>query len=158
MADLNPLEWAVRPLKHYADFNGRASRAEYWWFYLLTVVVGIPLRLIDEALDTRHILTIIADLGLFLPWLAVTARRLHDTNRSGGWMLVYVAVFAVIGVLVAGAFSISAVGSTSLVVGGLLALAAVAVFLVFMILPGTEGPNRYGPDPYGPNDLEEVFA
>jgi len=49
MRELSPIEWAVRPLKKYADFNGRAPRAEYWWFYLGSVVVQIPLSIIDKA-------------------------------------------------------------------------------------------------------------
>ena len=83
MQDLSPIEWAVRPIKKYAVFSGRAPRAEYWWYYLGTIIIGIPLRLFDQMLGTNHALTSIFNLALLVPWLAVTVRRLHDTDRSG---------------------------------------------------------------------------
>lgn len=166
MDDLSPLDWAMRPLKKYATFSGRAPRAEYWWYYLATVIISIPLRLFDSLLGSGA-LSMIFNLAVFLPWLAVTVRRLHDTDRSGWWLLLFglaiLAFFAVIGLLAglgaSGVVSASTATSfTTLIVGVLAVLAAAVTLLVLMVLPGTEGPNRYGPDPYGPDQLEEVFA
>jgi uncharacterized membrane protein YhaH (DUF805 family) len=88
-------------------------------------------------------------------------RRLHDSDRSGWWVLGLVGVFAVVFIVALGSFGrqwSTAVSFTSGIVAVLVLLAAGVTFLVFMITPGTEGRNRYGPDPYGGNELEEVFA
>jgi len=63
----------------YANFNGRASRSEYWWFVLFVVIVGLVLSLINRNIAGLFY------LGIILPSIAAAARRLHDTNRSG-WM------------------------------------------------------------------------
>lgn len=65
----------------YADFNGRARRSEYWWFFLFIVLGSIAASVID---DTVNLLFTLATL---LPSLAVAARRLHDIGRSGWWLL-----------------------------------------------------------------------
>jgi uncharacterized membrane protein YhaH (DUF805 family) len=64
----------------YADFNGRASRSEYWWWSLFVVLASLAATVINETVS------ILFSLGTLLPCLAVGARRLHDTNRSG-WLL-----------------------------------------------------------------------
>jgi uncharacterized membrane protein YhaH (DUF805 family) len=64
----------------YADFNGRASRSEYWWFFLFAVLGGMALSMVSNTL------ALLFNLALLVPSLAVGARRLHDTDRSG-WML-----------------------------------------------------------------------
>jgi len=61
----------------YADFNGRASRSEYWWFVLFTTLVGAAFSIFSEALAGLF------HLAVLLPWLAAGTRRLHETNRSG---------------------------------------------------------------------------
>ena len=164
--ELSPFEWAVHPFKKYAVFSGRAPRAEYWWFYLGTVIVQIPLTIIDKVIGgfgDFSLFSSLFSLATLIPWLAVTVRRLHDTDRSGWWLLVLVAAFAVIGIMLAidlaapGAASIAA-SFTGMLIAILLMLIASITFLVFMVLPGTDGPNSYGPDPYGPDQLEEVFA
>ena len=66
----------------YVDFNGRASRSEYWWFFLFLVVVSVVLSLFS------HELYIVFSLATLLPSIAAAARRLHDTNRSGWWQLI----------------------------------------------------------------------
>jgi uncharacterized membrane protein YhaH (DUF805 family) len=170
-ADIGPIDWALKPVKSYAQFRGRAPRAEYWWFYLGTVIVGIVLGLIDRMFGTKGALADLANLALLLPWISVTVRRLHDTDRSGGWLLAFVGAFVLIivmaaisgmaalgGALGASAGPPTAAAFTGLIVAVLLVLGASVTFLVLMVLPGTEGPNRYGPDPYGPDSLEEVFA
>jgi uncharacterized membrane protein YhaH (DUF805 family) len=172
--ELSPVDWAVLPLKKYAVFSGRAPRAEYWWFYLGTLVVSIPLSIIDELVGkvgTISPLSSLFSLVTFIPWLAVTVRRLHDTNRSGWWLLVLtlpimVVVAAAVAIL-GTSFTPGGSGAFAGASGSALIVMAVAVvamlvagiaMLVFMVTAGTEGPNDYGPDPYGPDGLEEVFA
>jgi len=81
-------------LKKYKDFNGRAGRAEYWWFYLFHCLVVIVLGLLSQFLAS------IANLILFLPGLAAAVRRLHDRGFSGWWMLLALTVIGVIPLLV----------------------------------------------------------
>ncbi|MBI3902888.1 MAG: DUF805 domain-containing protein [Nitrosomonadales bacterium] len=66
----------------YTDFTGRASRSEYWWFFLFNLLLMIGLSLLNENIATVYV------LATTLPGLAVNARRLHDTNRSGWWQLI----------------------------------------------------------------------
>jgi uncharacterized membrane protein YhaH (DUF805 family) len=77
--------------KKYADFSGRASLPEFWYFFLFCITVGILTALISDTLN------MIASLALLLPSLAVGARRLHDTGRTGWWQLL---ILTVIGYLV----------------------------------------------------------
>ena len=86
-------------LKHYSDFNGRASRSEFWWFFLFTSIVETMGVILDYGFlsyfDTAQefgIFETIATIVFLLPSLAVGARRLHDINRSGWWQLLYCAV------------------------------------------------------------------
>lgn len=73
----------------YAQFDGRASRSEYWWFYLFTVLAGVAADTIGDTVGN------IASLALFLPSLALAARRLHDTGRSGWWFLLILTVIGI---------------------------------------------------------------
>jgi uncharacterized membrane protein YhaH (DUF805 family) len=108
----------LAPLKKYAVFEGRAARPEYWWFFLFLVIVYCVAAALDSLIFGHPLVFIsLAVLALFLPHLGVAVRRLHDSNRSGWWMLLSLVPF-----------------------GGL-------VVLVFMLLPGTPGENRFGPDP-----------
>jgi uncharacterized membrane protein YhaH (DUF805 family) len=63
----------------YADFNGRAARAEYWWFFLFIVAVGLVLSMFSNTL------ALVFNLAVLVPSFAAASRRLHDTDRSG-WM------------------------------------------------------------------------
>jgi uncharacterized membrane protein YhaH (DUF805 family) len=115
--------------RKYADFKGRASRAEYWWFMLLVFLVYLGLVFVSAALANSSeaaaglvaLIMIVALLGLVVPSLAVAVRRLHDTGRSGWWYLIALIPY----------------------VGSL-------VLLIVMALPGTPGPNQYGMPPGGP--------
>jgi len=121
---MSPIDWAMRPLTKYADFSGRAPRAEYWWFYLLTVVAYVVATILDSIIGAGGVggfglVSVVVMLGLFLPSLAAGVRRLHDTDRSGWWLLI-----------------------------ALVPLVGAIVLLVFWVLEGTRGDNRFGPDPY----------
>ena len=68
-------------LTKYVTFSGRASRPEFWWFFLFQLVVSLVLSMVSETLSG------LAALLLLLPSLAVGARRLHDIGRTGWWQL-----------------------------------------------------------------------
>lgn len=74
-------------LSKYATFSGRTSRSGYWWFYLFYILVLVGASIIDAVIKVP-ILAGLAVLALFLPTLAVLVRRLHDTDRSGWWVLI----------------------------------------------------------------------
>lgn len=161
LEDFSPLDWAIRPLRKYAVFAGRAPRAEYWWFYGAWFIASALLEWGEKAVGADDWLSSIFGLALALPYLAVTVRRLHDINRTGWWLAILVAILAV-AVIVTAVVGTRNDGTAATVTVGMLMILAllgtVVTLFVFAILPGTEGPNRYGPDPYGPSELEEVFA
>lgn len=68
----------------YADFNDRAKRPEYWWFFLFCCLLGVATGIVNEVLN------LLATLAISLPCYAAGARRLHDTNRSGWWQLLWI--------------------------------------------------------------------
>ncbi len=68
----------------YADFKGRATRPEFWWFVLFTTLASLALSMVSETASGLF------SLATLLPYLAVGARRLHDTNRSGWWQLIWI--------------------------------------------------------------------
>ena len=99
----------VTCLKKYADFSGRATRSEYWWFVLCEVLILGIASLISDWLPGLFA------LALVLPALAVGARRLHDTGRSGWWLLLMLVPF----------------------IGGLF-------LLYWAVLPSQPGANAFG--------------
>ena len=68
-------------LGQYATFSGRASRSEYWWFFLFQVLVMVATGMLGDVINR------LASLALLLPALAVGTRRLHDIGRTGWWQL-----------------------------------------------------------------------
>lgn len=108
----------------YAEFDGRARRAEYWYFILFVYLAAIPLVLLDivTGMFSPEVgigpLGGLLILGTLIPSLAVMIRRLHDIDRSGWWALI----------------------SFIPIVGPI-------VLIIFFVTPGTKGPNQYGPDP-----------
>ena len=110
-------------LSKYVDFNGRARRSEYWWFFLFTVLVSIVASIIDAILGTDSggtgLISGLASLALLLPGLAVGVRRLHDTSRTGWWILI-----------------------------GLIPIVGWIILLVFYV-QDSHGDNKYGPSPKG---------
>ena len=156
---------AVRSvLSNYAQFSGRARRSEYWWFYLFTVLVGVFTSVIDAVLNLAFsndlgIVGTVTSLGLLLPTLAVTARRLHDTGRTGWWMLL--PVIPLVATIVVGFAAVMAMFFSSgedgvtalwalLAVCVILTVAAAITIIVFLCLDSNPGPNKYGPSPKQP--------
>jgi uncharacterized membrane protein YhaH (DUF805 family) len=158
-SNMTPVDWAKRPLQKYADFSGRAPRAEYWWFFLATIIAYILATIIDSILGLNHMVmgvygpvALLLWLAVLVPSLAVGVRRLHDTDRSGWWLLApivpYVLGFVLGGgAMMAGGGNMSGFGIAAVFL--LIGFVAAIVLLVFYCLPGTPGDNRYGPNPYG---------
>ena len=73
-------------LQKYVTFDGRASRSEYWWFYLFTVLIS-ALGVVIESITGMGIFSTLLSLAIFLPSLAVGIRRCHDSNHSGWWII-----------------------------------------------------------------------
>ena len=109
------MKWYLKALKHYAKFNGRARRKEYWYFCLISFLISVLLGFIPE---NAGMLRNIYSIGVLIPSVAVTVRRLHDTNRSGWWF--FINLIPIIGNL---------------------------VFLWFMIDDSSKGKNRFGRSP-----------
>lgn len=136
----------------YITFKGRASRSEYWWFFLFTTLGSAVGGALEAAMgNDGAAISGLFGLVTFLPSLAVTVRRLHDTDRSGWWVggfyLAMIGLGLVIGVIAAIS---SRAGAPSDAGFGLLAILGIAIFayaiamLVFMVQRGTRGPNRFG--------------
>ena len=96
----NMIDWFVKCLKNYVTFDGRARRKEFWFFMLVCFILGIIVQMIDAILGTDKMLNGLLNLALFLPSLAVGARRLHDTNRSGWWQLLILTVIGIIPLII----------------------------------------------------------
>ena len=87
--------------KKYADFSGRASRSEFWWFELFLFIGAIVTIIIDTMMlgytfEDKGPINIIFSVVTFLPAIAVGARRLHDINRSGWWQLLIITIIGII--------------------------------------------------------------
>lgn len=104
-------------MNHYADFNGRARRKEYWRFVLIQFVVSIVLSIIDSIIGIQ-ILSGIWGLALLCPGVAVGIRRLHDIGKSGWWMLV-----------------------------ALVPLLGAIYLIYLLVQDSQPGDNQYGPNP-----------
>ena len=88
----------IEALQKYAVFEGRAKRSDYWLFVLVHVIISIILGLIPLVLSWFVIVEVAYALALLIPSLAVGARRLHDTRRSGWWQLI--ALIPIVGLIV----------------------------------------------------------
>lgn len=170
--NLTPVDWAKRPLQKYADFSGRAPRAELWWFWLGMLIAFIVAGIVDRILGLNHLLFYVYGpvatllwLATIVPSIAVGVRRLHDTGRTGWWILLpiipYCLGIAIGGPAMIGGMATGGVGmAAGMALAGLfmlLGLICAIVLLIFYVLPSTPGDNRYGPNPYGA-DVGEVFA
>ena len=118
------MNWYFEVLKKYAVFSGRARRKEYWFFVLFNIIVSIILAVIDGVTGTLDsesgmgLLGLIYTLAILMPALAVSVRRLHDTGRSGWWLLIL-----------------------------LIPLIGTIVILIFMVQDSKPEENQYGPSP-----------
>lgn len=136
--------------EHYLDFQGRVRRQEFWYYILAYVVIYIVLAVVQSVFGT-HVLTGLYSLGLLLPTLGLSVRRLHDTDRSGWWVLLGAVPLVLLALLTSfammtGAYAMMFLTATLLPI---LSLAAAALLIYWYAQPGTAGQNQYGPDPKG---------
>ena len=130
----------------YADFNGRAGLPEYWWFFLFLFIASIILSGVSGLLAN------IFSLATFVPFIAVTARRLHDSNKSG-WLQLWWTIAGIVGlILTIYGFAVmlfpgGLAGTGSAAIGGLGALIMLASFVLsiyFMMQKSDYADNQYG--------------
>ena len=118
------MNWYLHVLKNYATFSGRARRKEYWMFFLISALISIVLTLLDILLGTYSmeyeagLFSGLYSLLILIPSIAVVVRRLHDSDRSGWWILI-----------------------------SLIPLIGVIVLFVFICLDSQPGTNRFGANP-----------
>ena len=119
--DKSPIEYYILAFQKYGQFNGRATRNEYWWFYLVNIAVTLLLTIIDSVFSIP--LTLLSTIYLFasiIPSLSIQVRRLHDVDKSGWYMLLNFVI----------------------IIGWIW-------LLVLNILDSTPGDNKYGQNPKG---------
>ena len=117
------MNWYLEVLKKYAVFSGRARRKEYWMFFLFNLIIGFVLSFIEglagiAAESGMNVLATLYSLAVLIPSIAVSVRRLHDTNRSGWWL--FISLVPIIGAI---------------------------VLLVFLVQDSQPDENQYGPNP-----------
>jgi uncharacterized membrane protein YhaH (DUF805 family) len=112
------MNWYLEVLKHkYATFDGRAHREEFWMFTLVNFGISVALSLVENMLNF-WLLSGLYAVAVLVPSIALAVRRLHDTNRSGWWILLW--LIPVLGFI---------------------------VLVIFWIQPSDPGENPYGPNP-----------
>jgi uncharacterized membrane protein YhaH (DUF805 family) len=121
-AEADYVGWALLPVRRYAQFEGRSSRKEFWLFQLLFVAGLLPFGLLGVLTgpDVAAVFYLLGVLGLLIPQIAVQVRRFHDQDKPG-WLVLL----------------------------NLIPYLGAIVVLIFMLLDGTPGANRFGEDPKG---------
>ena len=112
------MNWYMEAFRKYAQFGGRARRMEFWMFTLINVLVIFGLVFFADKALWANILLAAYAVAMFIPCIALTVRRLHDTGRSGWWIFIS---------------AVPLIGSIAMI--------------IFEVLPGDVGDNGYGPDP-----------
>ena len=112
------MNWYLDVLKKYAVFEGRARRKEYWMFALFNFIIIIALAVIDALVGTLGAFGGLYSLATLVPVLAVSFRRLHDTGKSGWWLLI--CFVPIVGVI---------------------------ILFIFTVMDSTPGDNQYGKNP-----------
>jgi uncharacterized membrane protein YhaH (DUF805 family) len=105
---------------NYVNFSDRASRSAFWFWVLFYYLAGAVAAILDNLLGTYPVISGLYSLAVLLPGIAVAVRRLHDLDRSGWWVLLWLI----------------------LIVGWI-------ILIIWWCTRGTDGPNRFGPDPLG---------
>jgi uncharacterized membrane protein YhaH (DUF805 family) len=155
----------IQVLNSYADFSGRSRRKEYWMFFLFNLLISIVLSILDNVLGLDNIFTVggivfrnngiigsIYSLILLVPSLAVGVRRLHDTNRSGWYLMLPFApllLMIVTSFLPVFVIIIGLMGFLAMIVLGIL-------LIVFLATEGDAGENDYGPNPKGEEGIKLI--
>lgn len=121
LVNRSPIEYYILAFQKYGQFSGRATRNEYWWFYLVNLAVTLLLAIIESVFSIP--LTLLSTIYLFasiVPSLSIQVRRLHDVDKSGWYILL-----------------------------NLLIIIGWIWLLILNILDSTPGDNKYGPNPKG---------
>ncbi len=120
------LYWTKLALSRWQDYQGRSRRREYWYFYLSSMIVGFAAQLLISFLipvlgnAICTLLLFLVGIAIFIPYLAVLIRRLHDTGKSGWWALL-----------------------------NLLPLIGAIILIVFTVQDSQPGSNQWGANPKG---------
>ena len=142
------MEYYIGPLKKYAVFTGRARRKEYWVFALGSFIISFFLGFIDVVTGiyddelSMGLLGGIYALAVLVPSLAVSVRRLHDTNRSGWWLGCMLGCMLVLALIPEEIVSLTIIGLILFIGSGL-------VILIFSARDSQPGDNQYGENPKG---------
>ncbi|NLN60224.1 MAG: DUF805 domain-containing protein [Deltaproteobacteria bacterium] len=117
------MDWYLMVLKKYAVFSGRSRRKEYWMFFLFNIIIGLVLGLVEgiagiAGQSDQSILATLYMLAVLVPGIAVGVRRLHDTGRTGWWLLI-----------------------------SLVPLIGAIVLFIMLVQDSQAGENQYGPNP-----------
>ncbi|WP_010177783.1 DUF805 domain-containing protein [Aquimarina agarilytica] len=126
------MEWFLLALNNYLDFNSRSRRKEFWMFYLfyyiISAILGVVDNLFDLLFNSLGFFSTIFGILMFIPYLAVSVRRLHDVNKSGWYLLLL--FLPIIGWI---------------------------WLFVLMVTEGYQGTNNYGANPKNPeNELDDI--
>ena len=112
------MEWYIGVLRQYTVYTGRARRKEYWMFVLISTMVSVVLNVLDAFFGSFGWASLLYGLAVFLPTACVAMRRLHDTGRSGWWLLLC-----------------------------FIPLLGLLILLYFLVQDSEEGENEYGLNP-----------
>ena len=133
------MRWFLDVLGKYAVFRGRSRRKEYWYFLLFFALISALLSALDLLAGTYSsryqtgLFSSLFTVATFIPWVALSVRRLHDIDYSGRWLWA----------MLFGAFAVAVDPAIGLVILIVLSIA----FAVAAMVDGTPGPSRYGPPP-----------
>ena len=140
----------------YATFSGRARRSEFWYFYLFNLLVTVGLNIVTKFVPSIKYLSLIYSLGILVPNLAVSVRRLHDIGKRGLtllWFLVPSFIIVLLLTLMVTVFTThnSESGSSTFIilylVFAFILLALSILFIVWMARDSQPGENQWGPNP-----------
>jgi len=121
LVDRSPIDYYILAFQKYAQFSGRATRSEYWWFYLVTIAVSLLLAILDSVFSIPFtLLSTIYFFASLIPSLAIQVRRLHDVDKSAWYMLLNFVI----------------------IIGWIW-------LIILNILDSNPGANKYGPNPKG---------
>lgn len=117
---MNYFDYYLEAFRKYAVFDGRARRKEFWFFALFNLIVSLIIKSVEEPMGMTGMLSGVYVLATFIPVIALSVRRLHDTGRSGWWILI-----------------------NAIPVAGWIA------YIIFAFTDSSAGENQYGPNPKG---------
>lgn len=143
------------------NWQDRACRSEFWWFYLATIFIGIIASLFNAIPLIGQVIALVINIAIW--WLSIVAsiRRLHDIDKSGFWILLPAGA-SIVGVIL---IAMGVVGGSDLLfaLGVIVGLGGTGYMIFLLVQPGTPGPNKYGPNPlataaYNAPDLSATTA